>query len=65
MIDKLDLEERLYSIWCGVNTLQAFHDAMEIGNQPASVYSDGLQFVYDKLLDDVGYLRKINEGEML
>ncbi|MGI6014226.1 MAG: hypothetical protein ACOX7K_08105 [Oscillospiraceae bacterium] len=56
MIDDIELMELSMSILQGVNTLQAFHDAMESGNQPASVYSDGLQFVYDKLLEDAGWL---------
>ena len=52
MIDQIELMELAMRILRGVHTLQAFHDAMENGNQPASVYSDGLQFVYDKLLED-------------
>lgn len=57
-MNRMEIDEFIRELECGINALGAIHDAMECGSFPAELHLDGLYFVYSHLFEAVKALRR-------
>lgn len=57
-MNRMEIDESIRELECGINALGAIHDAMECGSFPAELHLDGLYFVYSHLFEAVEALRR-------
>lgn len=57
-MNRMEIDESIRELECGINALGAIFTAMSSGDFPAEEHLDGLYFVYGHLFDAVKALRR-------